>query len=230
MTDFPIFIVGGTLRDKLLGLEPKDVDFLMLAPSFQAMKDCLVAEGAKIFVEKPEFLTIRCKHPKLGAADFTCGRKDGTYTDGRRPDSVEVTTDILEDLSRRDFRMNAMAQNVETGTIIDPFDGRKDIEDKMIRSVGVAEMRLREDRLRAFRAMRFAITKQFGISGSVMSAIRFLIPEDFAATSTERIREELAKALRADPRETCHLIFSELEVLGQVILQRGIWFEPKTGS
>ena len=109
-----IYQVGGSLRDECLGRPCKDFDFSVEAPSYEAMREHLVQDGYTIFLEKPEYLTIRARFPKghpqeRVCADFVLCRKDGFYSDGRRPDTVEPGT-IYDDLARRDFTMNAMAR------------------------------------------------------------------------------------------------------------------------
>ena len=224
---FPTFLVGGALRDELLGVPSKDLDFLVLAPSFDAMREMLVEQGADIFVEKPEFLTIRCKHPVLGVADFATGRVDGESSDGRRPDSVKVTTNIVQDLARRDFTCNAMAKSVVTGAILDLFDGQIAIRSGLIVCVGNPDDRLREDKLRAFRALRFAVTKNFDIDLELQEAIKRLNKADFHAISTERIRDELAKMFTVSAGKSFRWL-AEFPCLDEIIEDRGIWFKPTT--
>lgn len=225
---FKTFLVGGAVRDSIMGRPYKDNDYVVLAPSFEAMKGDLLAQGCKIFVEKPEFLTIRCKHPTLGCVDFAVARKDGIYTDGRHPDSTCVASSLTEDLARRDFTCNAIALDVETGEILDPFDGQKHILNKVIRPVGDPRERLSEDKLRAFRALRFCVTKGMSIHFLLASAIRELKTEDFNNVSTERIREELLKMFISDSQFSFHLLNNEYSNLWGVIVKRGIWFRPTT--
>lgn len=220
------FRVGGCLRDKFLGLESKDIDFAVEAPSFDALRDVILARGGRIFLETPETLTIRAIMPEFGAADFVLCRKDGPSTDGRHPDFVEVGT-ILDDLARRDFTINAIAENCETGEILDPHNGRKDIEDGIIRAVGSPDARFQEDRLRTFRALRFAITKNMRLHCEVASAIGRLTPTRFDAVSTERIREELLKMFRANTPRSFKML-QDFPVLWEIVEQRGIWFKPTT--
>ena len=113
-------------------------------------------------MEQPEYLTIRAKVPGIGPADFVLCRKDGSYRDGRHPESVAVGT-LHDDLARRDFTMNAIAKD-EDGKIIDPFGGIGAIEIGIIECVGQARMRMEEAQLRLLRAIRFAVTKQMGLS------------------------------------------------------------------
>ena len=117
-------------------------------------------------VRTPEFLTIRAQVPASEAkllartkvADFVLCRKDSASGDGRRPDSVEPGT-VLDDLARRDFTMNAIARDVQTGEVLDPHGGREDIKWKTLRFVGDPMTRIREDGLRVLRGLRFMITK-----------------------------------------------------------------------
>jgi len=225
---FKTYLVGGAVRDELLGLLSKDLDFVVLAPSFDSMRDDLLAQGCKIFVEKPEFLTIRCKHPKLGCVDFAVARKDGIYTDGRRPDHTEIADSLIEDLARRDFTCNAIAKDITTGEIVDPFDGQAAIRNYSLRCVGSARERLSEDKLRAFRAIRFAITKHFTISFELAQAICDLLPTDFDSVSTHRVWEEIYKCAVVDIKRLFNLIYHDFTILGKIVDERGIWFEPTT--
>ena len=152
---YKTYLVGGAVRDEILGKPNKDLDYVMLAPSFDAMRGALLDAGCKIFIEKPEYLTIRANHPILGSVDFACARADGNYSDGRRPDSTDITSDLVKDLSRRDFTMNAILREPETGHVIDFFDGIADAKAGLIRCVGDPAARFREDGLRILRALRF---------------------------------------------------------------------------
>lgn len=225
---FKTYLVGGAVRDEILGVKPKDLDFVVLAPSFAAMREALLADGAIIFVEKPEYVTIRCRHPKFGAADFACGRKESNYSDGRHPDSVVITENLVEDLARRDFTIGAIAKDIETKEIVDPFDGRGDIDLRVVRCVGEPNKRFTEDKLRLFRAVRFAVQKNFQIHPNTLAAMHYFIEDDFNGISTERIREELLKTFQANTRQAIHWIFNELPNLGIIMHKRGVWLEPTT--
>lgn len=207
--------VGGAVRDKFLGLDSKDVDFVAIPEdpnifqdadwAFAALCIDLKAEGFKVFLETPEFFTVRAQvpegHPlkeRTNVADFVLARKDGPSSDGRRPDFVLPGT-LMDDLERRDLTMNAMA--ILNGELIDPFGGREDLENRLIRFVGNPTERIAEDGLRVMRALRFAATKGFDIDADAWEAIN----SDFAAemlmkVSVERIREELEKMFLVDTR------------------------------
>jgi tRNA nucleotidyltransferase (CCA-adding enzyme) len=227
MADIKIFLVGGAVRDQFLGHGSKDKDFVVVAPSFDAMREVILAKGGKIFLETPKFFTIRANVPGIGSADFVLARKDGAYTDGRHPDTVEVGT-IEDDLARRDFTMNAIAIDTENEfNVVDPFRGIQDIVVGMIRAVGNAQKRLEEDKLRAFRAIRFSVTKNFRIENSLDAAICKLAMHDFHSVSTERIREELLKMFQANSFRSIELL-NQYPTLFNVVKYRNIWFKPTT--
>ena len=195
--------VGGYVRDKLLGVKSHDIDYACECESYDAMREAIIARGCSIKLEKPEYLTIRAVEPKVGGVDFVLCRKDGAYTDGRRPESVEAGT-ILDDLARRDFTMNAMALSDE-GNLIDPFGGKRDLELRLLRCVGDAEIRMREDKLRLLRAIRFSIVKGFTIGFDIEEILmdkRFT----FDGVSADRIRDELFKCFEHDTPQTLRSI------------------------
>ena len=225
-----IYQVGGSVRDKLMGVVSKDIDFAVEAESFQAMKDHILERGYKIYLETPKFMTIRAQHPDLGGVDFSLCRKDGEYHNGRHPDDVESGT-ILDDLARRDFTMNAIAIDVDSGEILDPHNGREDIDARKIRAVGSAKVRFGEDKLRALRALRFAITKNMTIASDTLLELFALddVPlTDFDAVSTDRIRDELYKMFAANTKRTIQYVLADFAWVLRLCESRGIWFKPTT--
>lgn len=220
-----IYQVGGSVRDAALGVKSKDFDFAVEAESFAAMREMIIARGGKIFLETPQFLTIRANVPELGSADYVLCRKDGAYNDGRRPESVTIGT-IFDDLARRDFTMNAMAIDTDTGRAIDPHLGLTDIINRKIRCVGSASNRFHEDKLRMFRAVRFAVTKGFSLDHDINHSIGTFTPMQFDGVSTERIREELLKMFQVDTFRSLRLLTQDFPVLWEVVSQRGIWLKP----
>lgn len=218
------FRVGGCVRDALLGIESKDIDFAVEAESFDAMLAAVEARCSKVFLVTPEFVTIRGLDPTIGAVDFVLCRKDGPTKDGRRPEFVEAGT-LLDDLARRDFTVNAIAET-EDGTLIDPFGGRADLADRRLRFVGFPEDRLREDALRAFRGVRFQITKGFTLDSAARAAIRSMTADQFDAVSTERIREELLRCFAADTAASLRTLCVEFPNLMSLALDRGLWLKP----
>lgn len=219
-----LFEVGGCVRDSLLGLRAKDVDFAVEAPSFEAMEAHIQQMGLKVFLSQPEFLTIRAGVPKghplrerCRDADFVLCRKDGPSFDGRRPEFVEAGT-ILDDLARRDYTINAMARCVETGAVIDPHGGVVDLRARVLRFVGVPAERIQEDALRLLRGLRFSITKGL----SIESPWEFNSPEAVSrlpGVSTERVRDELDKMFAFSTLATLHT-FEAFPVLRDAVFSR----------
>lgn len=220
--------VGGAVRDELLGLTPKDIDYAVEADSFEAMREAILQRGGEIFLETPQYFTIRARVPSLGACDFVLCRKDGSYTDGRRPESVSVGS-IYDDLARRDFTVNAMART-EEGDLIDPHNGQKHLKEKHLRCVGDAKTRFTEDGLRMLRAIRFEITKGLIMDNDI---VRCLSKPDFftprlVGVSSERIREELLKCFKHNTRETIEILNGFPIVSNYIFNYTGIWLKPTT--
>ena len=219
-----LFEVGGCVRDGLLGLKSKDVDFAVEAPSFEVMEEHIAGMGLKIFLSKPEFLTIRAGVPKghwlrerCSDADFVLCRKDGPSTDGRRPDFVEPGT-IFDDLARRDFTVNAIARDPVTGELIDPHDGADDLRMRLLRFVGDGEQRIKEDGLRILRGVRFSLTKGLAIDEPWLFNSE-LTGQQLLGVATERIRDELNKMLAFDTRRTL-VILEQFPHLRDAIFDR----------
>src|SRR5258706_480133 len=221
-----IYRVGGAVRDSIMGLKSKDIDYSVEAESFDAMRDYIVSIGGQIFLETPNFLTIRARVGRE-SADYVLARKDNDYSDGRRPDSVEPGT-LYDDLARRDFTMNAIAIDSQ-GYYIDPFYGIIDIGQRIIRCVGKAEDRISEDWLRLLRAARFSITKDMKID----STITKFFDDNYATShlaksvSEERIREETSKMIQADTRVSIKF-FGQYPKMSYACFGGGIWLKPTT--
>jgi len=195
-----IYEVGGCVRDHLLGLKSKDIDFVVIASSYQEMREYMMANKFKVYLENPEYVTIRAGVPddsplraRAKDADFVLARRDSPGGDGRHPDWVEPGT-LEDDLARRDFSINAMARNPEDGTIIDLHGGQEDLKNKVLRFVGDPMQRIREDGLRTIRGLRFIVTKGLHADRAAFAAITS--PEAAQClhyVSIERIREEIEK-------------------------------------
>lgn len=220
-----VFEVGGSIRNELLGLPVNDRDFSVLAPSYESMRDYLLSQGATIFQERPQFVAIRAKLPSVGAVDFTLARKESFYTDGRHPDSVSSAESIEEDLCRRDFSMNAIAREIGSRVLIDPFNGQDAIRRRVIESVGRAEDRFREDTLRIIRAIRFSCQLGFEISEEVAETIMQFRAIDFKAVSSDRLQVELAKAFSANTVLTLQHLF-RFHHLNGLFTERNMWLKP----
>lgn len=186
---FKAYIVGGCVRDSIMGNVPHDWDVTTEA-SPDEIKDVFSAFRTIDTGIKHGTVTVICDGAPV---EITTFRVDGEYTDNRHPDSVKFTKDIREDLSRRDFTINAIAYNPDEG-IIDPFGGREDIENKIIRCVGSPDKRFNEDALRILRAVRFASVLGFEIEKETSDSIsenENLISD----IAVERISTELLKLL-----------------------------------
>lgn len=193
-----IYQVGGCVRDSILGIKSKDIDYAVEASSYEEMLNYIKSRG-KVFLESPQHLTVRAHIEGKQPADFVLCRKDGAYSDGRRPDSVTPGT-LLDDLSRRDFTVNAIAYDEETKQYIDPFNGMSDLKYMTLKCVGEPTDRFTEDALRVLRAIRFKITKGFNIgpyTESVMYSpeILKLLSKNI---SVDRKRDEMYKCFAFD--------------------------------
>lgn len=184
---FEAYAVGGCVRDTLLGREPGDWDITTSAlpqevkQLFRRTIDTGIQHG-----------TVTVLMDRQGY-EVTTYRIDGEYEDGRHPREVAFTSELLEDLKRRDFTINAMAYSHETG-IVDAFDGIGDLKQKIIRCVGEARERFEEDALRILRAIRFSAQLDFAIEEQTYHAIAGIAP-NIARVSKERIQVELTKLL-----------------------------------
>ena len=189
---FAAYAVGGCVRDQVLGMTPNDYDVCTSAKP---------RDMERIFA-KERTIETGIRHGTLTvmidgmAMEITTFRQDGEYTDGRHPESVHFTGDVTDDLSRRDFTINAMAYSPIRG-FIDPFGGRKDCEKGIIRCVGEAEARFREDALRILRALRFSARLGFPIEEKTAAAIH-LQKDDLHRISRERVAAEMNGWLLGD--------------------------------
>ncbi len=202
---FEAYYVGGWVRDKLRGVKSVDID---------------VATNAKLDSIKKLFPKARIVGEAFSVAlvdnvEIATFRQDGPYSDFRHPDYVKFVSSIDEDISRRDFTINAMAEDSE-GNIIDLFGGQEDLKNKIIRFVGEPELRITEDPIRALRACRFASL----IGGEIEPASRKAIVDlhhFLANVSKERIQLELNKILMLENRETALFLLADLKLLHNVL-------------
>ncbi|WP_035283093.1 MULTISPECIES: HD domain-containing protein [unclassified Clostridium] len=188
---FEAYIVGGCVRDSILNKKPKDWDITTKAKPEDVIKlfDKVVLTGLKhgtvtVIINKESY-------------EVTTYRIDGEYEDNRHPKEVKFVNSLKEDLSRRDFTINAMAYNERDG-LIDYFEGMKDLEKKIIKTVGDPEKRFSEDALRMLRAIRFSAQLSFSIDEHILCSIGKL-KNHIMNISKERIREEFNKILLYNP-------------------------------
>ena len=204
---YAAYVVGGCVRDSLLGLTPHDWDLCTSA---------LPQQGMELFGEE-KCIPTGLQHGTVtvkqggGLYEITTFRTEGAYTDGRHPDEVHFVPDVREDLARRDFTINAMAYNEKEG-LIDPFGGQADLQSGILRAVGVPRQRFTEDALRILRLYRFAARFGFAIDPPTAQAAQELCAH-LDCVSVERIEEELAKLLTA-PAPAAYL---DKKILGVVL-------------
>jgi tRNA nucleotidyltransferase (CCA-adding enzyme) len=193
---YEAYLVGGAIRDELLGKEPKDYDITTIAKPEEIQK---ILKNYKTLEMGKAFGIITClvEDEPFEIATFRTER--GTI-DGRHPTSVEFVSSIEEDLSRRDFTMNAIAYDPIHDKYINPFDGIKDIKERKIRFVGDPEKRIKEDYLRILRAFRFMSTLQFTIEDKSLSELDWTITDNNCLNhlSQERIYAEFIKLISGD--------------------------------
>ncbi|MBE6599650.1 MAG: HD domain-containing protein [Ruminococcaceae bacterium] len=186
---YEVYLVGGCVRDMLMGVTPHDYDMTTNA---------LPKETAKCFSDL-RVIPTGMKHGTVTVViddlpvEITTYRRDGEYDDNRHPRQVTFTPDLRDDLSRRDFTVNAIACD-EHGTLVDPFGGREDIEKGIIRCVGDPDARFSEDGLRIMRALRFASVLGFSLDPDTASSVK-RNRELLRNISAERLREEFIKLI-----------------------------------
>ena len=189
---YEAYLVGGCVRDMIIGRKIHDYDICTSATPNDMLK---VFKNFKVIETglKHGTLTVACNEKLY---EITTYRIDGEYLDFRRPSEVKFTTDLVKDLSRRDFTMNAIAYNDKNG-LIDPFGGVKDIQNKVIKCVGNPDTRFNEDALRILRAIRFSAQLNYKIDNNTAHYIlqnKFLLEN----ISKERIRDELCKIVMSN--------------------------------
>lgn len=191
---YQAYVCGGALRDAILSRPIHDWDICTSATPEQVME---VFKDEYIIPTGLQHGTVTIMLNGTGY-EVTTYRIDGEYSDNRRPDSVKFTDNLIEDLSRRDFTINAMAYNDEDG-LIDPFGGLDDLENKIIRCVGKAEDRFNEDALRMLRAIRFACQLDFEIHPSIGWQIGYTdMIKKLNNISVERINSEFVKIVKTN--------------------------------
>ena len=203
-------LVGGCVRDLLLGLEPADYDVTTDATPEQVVRLFLesVAVGAQFGV-----ILIPRDGLKVEVATF---RSDVGYSDGRHPDRVVYSKTPQEDVQRRDFTINGLVMRHDTGEVLDFVDGQADLEAKVIRAIGEPDRRFAEDKLRMMRAVRFAARFGFEIEAATFQAICRHVSE-IHQVSPERLREELTKLLTEGAARRAFELLDETWLLQQVL-------------
>jgi len=192
---FGAYIVGGAVRDAIIGTPIADMDVATNATPKQVIK-VFEKGGFRVFPVGEKFGTVQVECFQ-SLVEVTTYRSEGKYTDKRHPDCVKFETELVKDLERRDFTINAIAYDPVSYEVIDPFDGQKDIENGVIRAVGNPEERFREDPLRMLRMCRFAGKLGFVVESKTLQASRIL-HKLITEIPMERVKDELFKLLQVE--------------------------------
>ncbi len=250
---FEAYIVGGCVRDLLLGRDPKDWDVTTNATPEQIIPlfDKTVYENkfgtvAVVFEDVSDQTQEKVSHETLNAVspetkaltsdlspltyivEVTPYRTESKYSDSRHPDEVKFSKTLQEDLMRRDFTINAMAYSVSGETLVDLYKGQDDLKDKVLRTVGEPKERFSEDALRMLRAVRFSVQLGFGISHETMQAISDL-SLNINRISFERIRDEFEKMMLSPEPAVAIGMLQKFGLLKHIIpeLEEGIGCDQK---
>lgn len=207
---FRAWVVGGCTRDLILGRPVHDWDLTTDARPQQVM-----TVFRRVIPTGIQHGTVTVMRGSQGY-EITTLRGDGSYSDGRHPDSVAFVDELEQDLARRDFTMNAIALDPKSGSLIDPFGGAGDIDKKLIRAVGAPLKRFNEDGLRVLRAARFSATLEFQIEEETRNAMGGAL-ETLRKVSMERVRDELLKTLGASKPSTALSVMLEQGVIGAIV-------------
>jgi tRNA nucleotidyltransferase/poly(A) polymerase len=237
-----IFKVGGCVRDRLLGVDTNDIDFTFVLDNldwtvesgFQIMTDWMTVNDFEIFLSTPDCFTIRAKFPKEHkfagmVADFVMARKEVGYIEGTRRPILELGT-LEDDLVRRDFTVNAMAED-EDGNLIDLFGGEADLSAGILKTPIDARITMMDDPLRILRALRFTITKDFIMDDDIWEAIQQpnILAKLEQTVSGERIREEIFKMMKHDTPRSLRLLVGIDDVIPgflKLVFKDGMWLKP----
>ncbi len=218
---YEAYLVGGCVRDLLLNRTPKDWDV-----TTNAKPEQIQAVFPDSFYEN-DFGTVGVKtgseDSTLAIIEVTPYRTETGYSDKRRPDAVSFGDNLEEDLARRDFTINAIALDPSKGQLIDPYQGQKDIESQVLRTVGVPTDRFEEDALRLMRAVRLVAELEFALDTDTAAAIKEKGP-NLAHISRERIRDEFLRILNSSQPMMALVLAQQLEILSYIApdLTRGV--------
>jgi tRNA nucleotidyltransferase (CCA-adding enzyme) len=224
--NFKAYLVGGCVRDLILGREPKDWD---------VTTDAIPEEIIKLFPHtfyENDYGTVgvlndETTDDKLKVIEVTPFRLESQYSDKRRPDSVSFSKILADDLKRRDFTINALAYNSKEG-IVDLFDGQKDLENKVVKTVGDAHERLSEDALRIMRAIRISAELGFSIEKTTLEALK-KHASLLGHIAKERIRDEFVRIIMSDTPMKALILSQELGIIRYIAkeLEEGFGVEQR---
>jgi len=218
------WLVGGCVRDLLLGHPPKDYDVATSAPPEEVLR---LFPGA---LQVGAHFGVVVVHEEGAQVEVATFRTEGPYSDGRRPDHVAFETDPRRDAERRDFTINAMMMDPFSGDVLDFAGGRGDLKRRLIRTVGEPRARFAEDHLRVLRAVRFAARLDFEIEPATMSAVREMAPA-IHKVAAERIREELNRILTGGAARRGFELLDQsgllAEILPEIAAMKGVEQPPE---
>jgi poly(A) polymerase len=215
---YSAYLVGGCVRDLLLGREPADYDVTTSATPNEVIRifPQTYAVGAQFGVVLVPIRKDTATEPDNYAIEVATFRSDGAYSDGRHPDEVKFSKDARLDVQRRDFTINGMLLDPDTKEILDYVGGREDLQRGVIRTIGEPHQRFAEDKLRMLRAVRFAARFGYSIDAETLSAIRELAPQ-IHQVSRERVRDEILKMLTEGHARRAFELLNETTLLEQVL-------------
>ena len=238
-----IYEVGGCIRDSLLGIESKDIDYSVVLDNtdqtvdegWDQMLSFLKKEGYKIFLETKDCFTVRAKFP-IGhineglVADFVMARKEVGYILGTRKPILELGT-LYDDLIRRDFTLNALAKDIE-GNIIDYFNGLEHLKEGLLVTPLNPMKTMMDDPLRILRALRFSLTKDLEVHTDIMESMKQpdILDKLKKTVSQERIREEITKMMMCDTIKTMKLLVDidrdYIKGFLNIVFKDTMWLKP----
>lgn len=216
---FQAYLVGGCVRDVLLGREPKDYDVATDATPEQVMKVfpetyAVGAQFGVVLVPAPPGDVA--SNVSTNAVEVATFRSDLGYSDGRHPDEVRFSKDPREDVARRDFTINGMLLDPVSDQVLDYVGGQQDLAARIIRTIGDSEQRFAEDKLRMLRAVRFAARFEYSVDPATFSAIR-KSAEQIHVVSRERVRDELTRMLTEGHGRQAFMMLDESGLLPYVL-------------
>ena len=240
-----IFEVGGCVRDEILGVKSKDIDFTVVLDNtdqsvdegWDQMVSFLKEEGYQIFLETKDCFTVRAKFP-VGhvneglVADFVMARKEVGYVLGTRKPILELGT-LYDDLIRRDFTVNALAKDMD-GNIIDHFDGVEHLKKGLLVTPLNPMKTMMDDPLRILRALRFSLTKDLEVHTDIMESMKQpdILDKLKKTVSQERIREEITKMMMCDTIKTIKLLVDidrdYIKGFLDIVFKDTMWLKPTT--
>jgi poly(A) polymerase len=235
MRKFKEYLVGGAVRDEILGLDNKDLDYVFVFDNLteeQTAEECfkdmtkVIQERGEIFLSTPSCYTIRYKDKETKEVkDVVMARKEIGYIPGTRTPIVKPGT-LYDDLERRDATLNALAKD-EDGTIIDYFGGLEDLTNRVLRTPLEPIKTFDDDALRIIRFIRFSITKGFSIPNDITNVIRnYDYESKMGVVSMERIREELFKCFKYDTLKTLEILDNIPRLKRYIFKNNLLWLKP----